>query len=59
MNNDLGDRLRGLGSETWNGCECVKLLVVLIRLGGTGIMLLQITQDMTGKSRKTLRLPFK
>ena len=34
MNDDLWDRVRGVGSETWNGCECVELLVVLTRLRG-------------------------
>ena len=38
MNDDLWDRVRGLGSETWKGCEWVELLVVLIRLRGTGII---------------------
>ena len=38
MNDDLWDSIRGLGSETRKGCECVELLVVLTRLGGTGII---------------------
>ena len=38
MNDDLWDRVRGLGSETWKGCEWVELLVVLTRLRGTGII---------------------
>ena len=33
-NDDLWDRVRGLGSETWKGCEWVELLVVLTRLRG-------------------------
>ena len=27
MNDDLWDRVGGLGSETWKGCERVELLV--------------------------------
>ena len=38
MNDDLWDRVRRLGSETWKGSECVELLVVLTRLRGTGII---------------------
>ena len=38
VNDDLWDRVCRLGSETWKGCECVELLVVLIRLRGTGII---------------------
>ena len=29
MNEDLWDKVRGLGSETWKGCEWVEVLVVL------------------------------
>ena len=38
MNDDLWDKVRGLGSGTWKGCERVELLVVLTRLRGTGII---------------------
>ena len=38
MNDDLRDRVRGLGSETWKGRERVELLVVLTRLRGSGII---------------------
>ena len=34
MNDDLWDRVRGLGSKTWKGCEWFELLVVLTRLRG-------------------------
>ena len=37
MNDDLWDKVRGVCSETWKGCELVELLVILIRLRGTGI----------------------
>ena len=36
MNDALWEKVRGLGSETWKGCELVGLLVVLTRLRGTG-----------------------
>ena len=29
MNHGLWDRVRGLGSETWKGCDLIKLLVFL------------------------------
>ena len=32
MNDELWDRVRGLSSKTWKGCEWVELLVVLVRL---------------------------
>ena len=38
INDDFWDKVRGLGSETWKGCDCVELLVVLTRLRGTGII---------------------
>ena len=38
MNDDLWGRVRGLGSETWKGCDWVELLVVLTRLRGIGII---------------------
>ena len=38
MNDDLWDKVRGVGSETWKGWERVELLVVLTRLRGTGII---------------------
>ena len=38
MNDDLWDRVLGVSSETWKGCERVELLVVLTRLRGTGII---------------------
>ena len=38
LNDDLWIRVRGLGSEAWNGCEWDELLVVLTRLRGTGII---------------------
>ena len=34
MNDDLWDRVRGLGSKAWKGCERVELLVVLTCLIG-------------------------
>ena len=37
MNGALWDRVRGLRSETWKGCEWVELMVVLTCLRGTGI----------------------
>ena len=36
MNNDLWDRVRGLGSETWKGWVGVELLVFLTHLRGIG-----------------------
>ena len=38
MNDNLWDRVHEVGNETWKGCELVKLLVVLTRLRGTGII---------------------
>ena len=29
INDDFWDRVRGVGSRTWKGCESVELLVVL------------------------------
>ena len=40
MDDDLWARVRGLGNETWNGCERVELLVVLTRLRETEIIFL-------------------
>ena len=34
------DRVRGLGSVTWKGCEWVEVLVVRARLTGSGIVFL-------------------
>ena len=38
IRDNLWDRVRGLGSETWKRCESVELLVVLTHLRGTGII---------------------
>ena len=33
MNDDMWDRVRGLDSGTWKGCEYVELLVVMTAPG--------------------------
>ena len=40
MKDDLGARVRGLGSVTWKGCEWLELLVVRTRPIGLGIIFL-------------------
>ena len=40
INEDLWDRVRGLGSETCKGCELAEFLVVQTCLSGSGIILL-------------------
>ena len=48
-NDDLWDRTRGFGSESWKECEWVELLVFLTRLRETGIISLHTIQ---GKGRR-------
>ena len=36
MDEDLWDRILGLGSDTWKGCERIELLVVQTRVNGPG-----------------------
>ena len=50
MNDDLWDRVRGLGSETWKECEQVEVLVVPTRLRGTGIISLISSESKARES---------
>ena len=49
MNHDLWDRVCGLGSEAWKGCERVELLVFLTRLRGTEIIPLISSEQIPTK----------
>ena len=40
MKEDLWERVRGLDSVTWKGCDCVVLLVARTYFRGSGIIFL-------------------
>ena len=49
MNDDLRDKFRGLGNETWELCDRVVPLVFLTRLRGTGNNICDLLRAMPVK----------
>ena len=53
INEDLWNIVRGVGSETWKGCEWVELLVVWTLFSGSGMIFL-ISLYLPMKSHKNV-----